>query len=422
MNEILASIYRKDEYSLSILLQDHRYQDKGKLDETLRVVLNDDSELAYHEKLHFGEMLMCAGASPNVRNWNNEPMLCHAVRTEDVGIFELLLNFAPDVNDVDDTNRTALHVAAEKGLSNIAGNLLAAGASPNIQDEFGDIPLGLSFGHNNADLLDMLLIDSNINRCNMDRESPLFLATLQNDKGAMKKLISQGANVDSADIHGDTALSVAALQCDFDSVKLLIDSGANVFKHNLKGNTVLHNACQSSGTEVNDIIKYLLQCGCKMDQRNQAGNTPLFIAVDSDNCDVMKTLIHQNCNVDLRGNAMFGRTCSPIELAMLRDNIVSMAVLLLAGCKFSKLDIDKGIAHMMMSRMSTDPEQTDDSFSQYLDIIKFVTTSPQPLQFLCRNAIRHKFGETLFNKLSDLNIPSKIKDYLFIKEMDQIAS
>lgn len=422
MNEILASIYRKDEYSLLILLQDHRYQSKAKLDETLRVVLNDDSELQYHEKLHYGEMLMCAGASPNIRNWNNEPMLCHAIREEDTGIFELLLNFAPDVNSTDDSNRTALHVAAEKGQSTIVGNLLAAGASPNIQDEFGDIPLGLSICHNDGDLIDMLLIDSNINHRNLDRESPLLLATLHNNNLAMTKLISQGAEVDAPDIHGDTPLIVAASYCNLESVKRLVDAGADVHRHNIKGNTVLHKACQSSGSELTEIVKYLLQCGCKIDQRNQAGNTPLFIAVDSDNTEVMKILIHQNCDVDLRGNAMFGRCSSPIELAMLRDNIVSMVLLLLAGCKYSKLDIDKGVAHMMLSQMSTDEAQENESFNRYIDIIKFVTTPPQTLQFMCRNTIRQKLGERLSEKLDTFNLPSKIKDYLFLKEMDQITS
>ena len=431
MNDILASIYRRDENSLFILLQGHLYKDRSKLDETLRVVLSDDSELQYHEKLHYAEMLLCAGASPNICNWNNDPMVIYAIHKEDTGIFDMLLNFAVDVNAVDDSNRSALHAASECGETSMVCQLLAAGASPNVQDEFGNTPLSLCFQHKDDELLEMLMIDSDISKANFNGQSPLHVAISIGWQEAISMLISRGANVNVQDKHGDTPLIVAREASDrnLDVIKVLLDSGADVNHINHNSNTALHKIYPMSDEalledthQLAEIMTLLIDAGGNINARNLCGNSPLFVAVDVGNNLAAKILIQANCDLDACGNSMFGRVClSILELAMMRDDLVAMAMVLLAGCRFKKVQVDKVVAHLMLSRLTALEHENDSKrFTRCMDVIRYMTTKPQSLQVMCRAKLRKVLGTKIKHKVNNLSLPRKIRDYIYLNELDQL--
>ena len=116
-----------------------------------------------------------------------------------------------------------------------------------------------------------------------------------------------------------------------------------------------------------------------------------------------------------------GNVSTPLELAMIHDNLHAMGMLLLAGCQFKKFQVDKSLAHLQLSRLSTEdkPSIDEDRFNKMVELITHITRMPQTLRLLCRRNVRNSIGQNILTKLDHLHLPSKIKDYLCIVELDQ---
>ena len=69
------------------------------------------------------------GANPNLQTAEKEPLLNYSISQYEIELAYLLLDFAVDVNAVDDNGRSSLHVCADMGLLDLAEELLAAGAN-----------------------------------------------------------------------------------------------------------------------------------------------------------------------------------------------------------------------------------------------------------------------------------------------------
>ena len=216
----------------------------------------------------------------------------------------MLLNFGPNVDAYDNEYRHVLHYAVTRGNTDMVGHLLNAGADPNVQDEFGNTPLIMCLEHENDELLEMMLLDSDVNLCNYERETPLHVLAYQKYPYAVSELLSRGADPNAADLHGETPLMIASWQSDLACVKILVEGGATVNLKSLNGDTALHKACHVSGRDNTDIIRYLIESGADVDAQNLINNTPLFLAVVADNNSTIRTLIKANCNVDKKGNAI----------------------------------------------------------------------------------------------------------------------
>jgi hypothetical protein len=86
--------------------------------------------------------LLRRGADPNTReNWHNSPVLYLATGLQNKLIIQMLLEAGADPNLVNKFNRTALFLASQRGLRYIVELLLAKGADPNIVDINGLTPL-----------------------------------------------------------------------------------------------------------------------------------------------------------------------------------------------------------------------------------------------------------------------------------------
>ncbi len=421
MNELVAAIYRRDEYSFIRWLQDPRYQEKTRLNEALRVVLGDDMELEIHDKMKYSEMLLCAGASPNIRNWNNDPVVYYACQNQDMAVLELLSNFAPDMNQANEEYKTALHVAAELGHPAMVGILLSCGADANVQDEFGNSPLMLALPQQDLEVIKLLLIDSDVNLPNIDKEVPIIISALHGRKDQMRLLIENGAEVNGQDIHQETALMMAAMRGDHDAAKVLIDAGGDVNIVNIDRQGCLHKAAGAPGPDVGKLVRLLITSGADIDVRSVYGNTPLFVAISVGNHEATRELLQANCNVNTRGNFVDGKVCSALELAILKDDLRMIIMLLSAGCTYTKQQVDQAVAHVMLTRMSAqEPPRDDDVFNGHLKMITHLTSPPLPLQQLCRLQIRKCLNHGITDKLGHLMLPAKITDYLAIKELEYL--
>ncbi|XP_050390986.1 putative ankyrin repeat protein RF_0381 [Patella vulgata] len=135
-----------------------------------------------------------------------------------------------------------------------------------------------------------------------------------------------------------------------DVVEYLIDNGADVNLLDSFQNTALHYLAANLNphTDKAYLVQKFVDSGIDFDIQNGKGKTPLFIAVRHANEDVVRVLIRNKCNVNLRG----GKTKEPPLKASIyryvkgRKSLSTM--LLTAGCDVNSSDAD-GVTPLMIA-------------------------------------------------------------------------
>jgi len=131
----------------------------------------------------------------------------------------------------------------------------------------------------------------------------------------IKLFLEKGANVNSCDSDGATALYIAVQENNAPVVKLLLRYGADVNK------CLYPNASQYSplirATEVAsiEIINDLIEKGANVNHTCRTGQTPLHFAVEYNRIDVAKLLLEKGTNIDHRY-----KNKTPLDIAIQNKN------------------------------------------------------------------------------------------------------
>lgn len=142
----------------------------------------------------------------------------------DVITVKRLLIRGIDVDEGNSDGLTALHYAAATGNEEIAGILLRARASPNVQEKEGFTPLMYAAG----------------------------LGYL----GIVNALISAGADVNAKRIDAETALMLAAWSGQVEIIEALLEAGADVnAKGGQFGGTALHYALYEAHEQALEVLR-----------------------------------------------------------------------------------------------------------------------------------------------------------------------
>jgi ankyrin repeat protein len=119
---------------------------------------------------------------------------------------KLLIEKTKDLNTTSKNGFTALHYIASSNTSNdkVSPNMLIEkGASPNIKDNFGNVPLHLAATNGNNNLVQVLAkFKANLDIQNKDGRTPLHMAAISNKTATYDKLIELGCNPEITDKYG----------------------------------------------------------------------------------------------------------------------------------------------------------------------------------------------------------------------------
>ncbi|KAK6187123.1 hypothetical protein SNE40_005216 [Patella caerulea] len=135
-----------------------------------------------------------------------------------------------------------------------------------------------------------------------------------------------------------------------DVVEYLIDNGADVNLLDVFQNTALHYLAANLNphTDKAYLVQKFVDSGVDFNIQNGKGKTPLFIAVRHANEDVVRVLIRNKCDVNLRG----GRTKEPPLKASIHRYVKGKkslsTMLLTAGCEVNSCDVD-GVTPLMIA-------------------------------------------------------------------------
>jgi len=191
------------------------------------------------------QRLLDQGATPNY--YKSFHPLTVAASKNRPSMIDILLSGGAEVDGRDDYNYTALHVASEKGFTNVVQRLLDAGAGLHEKTTISEIidvtALHLAAGRGHLAVVKLLLERGATQRADMNGHTPLFYAAAAGFDRVVKILLQSGASPklrakaeDEGDI-GPHHLAVKAGKVS--TLKLLLDAGAGINDQTTRGDTPL---------------------------------------------------------------------------------------------------------------------------------------------------------------------------------------
>ena len=217
------------------------------------------------------------GLSINYKDINDDTALFYAIQAEQSEIASCVLDHKDKNIDLNSQNlfgRTALILAATKGLDGIVDHLLDEGANPYIQDkEGGGTGLLRAIDEHRLSTVEVML-NHNVNiHCLDDKDrSLLHGAAVGGHDDIVHLLLDRGLDANAKDNRGATPLHDAARNGRFTTAQILLDKGAISWLKDSSGRTPWTVAWQNGHTSILQVL------GCqgpdKVTEQNLSGEIP----------------------------------------------------------------------------------------------------------------------------------------------------
>jgi uncharacterized protein len=231
-----------------------------------------------------------------------------------------------------ESNKTALHIAAESDHYGFMELFINQGANLELQDKPGNTPLHTAVVNNNLPIVKLLLNNgANIDARDFNNNTPLHLSLSFSYSDNMPNyLVENGADIDAKDNYGNTPLHlIISLKLDSSLAKMLIDQGADFSIRNKIGNTPLTEAISKNNKNISllllkdlggiysknergespltialglgtSVLEWLIS-DKNINYQDNDGNTPLLIAIDEGvNADIISFLIEKGAKINIR--------------------------------------------------------------------------------------------------------------------------
>ncbi|XP_075416338.1 inversin isoform X2 [Tenrec ecaudatus] len=281
--------------------------------------------------------------------------LMYCVLADRVHCADALLKAGADVNKTDHSQRTALHLAAQKGNDRFMKLLLARRANWMRKDLEDMTPLHLTTRHRSPKCLALLLkfmAPGEVDTQDKNKQTALHWSAYYNNPEHVKLLIKHDSNVGIPDVEGKTPLHWAANHTDpsaAHTVRCILDAAPTESLLNwqdYEGRTPLHFAVADGNVAVVDVLTSYESCTitsydnlfrtplhwAALLERNKSGTipsdsqgaTPLHYAAQSNFAETVKVFLkHPSVkdDPDLEGRTPFmwaaGKGSNDVLQAML---------------------------------------------------------------------------------------------------------
>jgi ankyrin repeat protein len=177
--------------------------------------------------------------------------------------------------------------------------------NPNLQNpETGETHLLFAIAQGDIELACSLVErGADVNLSNLDRTTPLMLASSLGMDSAMELLLDHGAELEAKDHNGFAALHHAT-STSVPIFELLVARGASLQTKNLQGASILHTAANASHGQV-DVAKLLLdEFGHVffVEEQDGNGNQPVHWAAGGDSLHVAEFFLDRGALVNCQNN------------------------------------------------------------------------------------------------------------------------
>jgi ankyrin repeat protein len=195
-----------------------------------------------------------------------------AIKDGDFARVQALVDSNREVVDKqDESGKSPLHLAIERGFSDIARYLIEQGADVNVPDSSHESPLHHCASRGNLEIGRLLLErgstsinDSSVSKYDgfVGNWTPLHLACLRSHPAMTRLLLDYGADIEVRDGVQRTPLILSVESRDMQVVRVLVESGADVNAQAIRGYTPLLWAARNGFRE---MVDYLIDLGATIE-------------------------------------------------------------------------------------------------------------------------------------------------------------
>ena len=300
------------------------------------------------------QLLLECGADANTRDYHESPLHLASLNRHFESVRELL-DHGANVNAKDSQGQTPLHQALSTGSFiedagfEVVQLLLERGADANTR-EGHEFPLHLaSYNQHLGSVRVLLDHGANVNAKDSQGQTPLHQALTGSfiedaSFGVVQLLLERGADANTREGH-ESPLHLASYNQDLESVRALLDSGANVDAKDSQGRTPLHQALAGSFNEDADfgVVRLLVEHGASVNVQDSLGWTPLHYVFyysnedrnfDQEGVRTVQLLVERGANVNARNKDH----ATPLHLASYNQYLDSAQFLLNHGANVNAVD------------------------------------------------------------------------------------
>ncbi|XP_065200755.1 uncharacterized protein LOC135831864 [Planococcus citri] len=301
------------------------------------------------------EILLASGADVNTRSLG-EPVLIPAVKWNHKEIVKILLSHGADINvdrgqplslavlsghreiveillrngarvDIrfDDEDNSFLHVAAKRGIKEIAVALVKQGADVNALDTVNKSPLYIAAQEGNDQVAEVLIANkANVNAVNK-HGTALHMAAGYGHENMVALLLKNGARTDVKDSLNRTPLVMAVIRDQLRIVEMLLQhEKVNLNAEGSGDLTLLHLVALQGSLE---LVKYLVSKGCDVNARNNNGLKPIHVAASEGHKNIVEFFINKGLLVDEISSTDF----TTLHHAVMKDRLEVVECLIKLG-------------------------------------------------------------------------------------------
>ncbi|XP_052077215.1 putative ankyrin repeat protein RBE_0220 [Mytilus californianus] len=218
-----------------------------------------------------------------------------ACRSGEIELIKFLLTQQVHINACNSLGSTPLLEACIQNNVKVFSLLLQNKAKVDCFNKNGDTPLHLACQSGQTEILNLLIkydIDTCINKPNVKGYTPFYLAISNGHKEIANILFKHGADPKHTNKNEDTPLHLLCQNGQTEIVNLLMKFNVNTClnKPNGKGFTPFYLALSNRYYKTANI---LVRYGADPNIPNADGFTPLHIACETNELDLVKTLLEQ---------------------------------------------------------------------------------------------------------------------------------
>ena len=246
------------------------------------VILSDGGER--HQQIV--QLLVAHGANIDIPDKNGITPLEHARARGFREIEQILLA-------TEQTRGRQLIRAAEQGDIESVTQLLAQGASVDMEDENGKTALIAAAYRNNLPIAELLIqAGADVNRQDNTQQSAYLIATSEGYLELLRSTLQAGADVHSTDSYNGTGLIRAADRGHVEIIQELLKTDMEIDHINNLGWTALLEAIilGDGGSQHTEVVRLLVGAGANVNLADSKGTTPLAHARQGGYLQIMEIL------------------------------------------------------------------------------------------------------------------------------------
>lgn len=240
------------------------------------------------------------GANVNFVNRDGENPISEAIKLPNKNLAISLMNKGMGSVKVGKEKHTLAHVAVINEQYEILKELHKFGVDMNVKDEMGNTVLFYAMKTGNREMIEYLINEMKVGLQDVDNEGNniVQVALLQqlNNTALIKELLNLDIDLKRVNIDGKNTYETAILTQNKEIVQIFIDKGLDLNKVDKFGNNAIHVLLNNKKDNLTFLAE-LIKKGTDVNGFNGQGQTPLYLAIINGDKKVVEELIKNKADI-----------------------------------------------------------------------------------------------------------------------------